>query len=379
MGLFDRIKSFIGFEAPAALPQAPFPYAQPTANGTFSAEAPRAPISFQSAPSVKPVIVVSGGHPDSESVKAAVKILESQGNEVRLVARHAGVKAEEALKGASGLLLMGNNYDHAPESYGQQRIEETLSVALPPEELKRLQKAKKGVAELSAMDNEVIDNLAARAAFEKQAIAVADKMNVPMFGICSGAQSLSNYYGGDMIQDIAKITGKNDHAQTEAAHVAVQSIHLVESSDMAKISGQKHLMAPAPGAPPPSEAFNDEVNSFHHQCVHRLGSGLKPSAHYTDDVPSSSGQGTEKMIAAFEVDPNGPLAKKSISGVQFHPEFMQRNSLCQNLFQDFSEKAKSHAKGQVLMQAVQPESMIWRARIAAEQASRQQMVGSLRP
>ncbi|MEU2685310.1 gamma-glutamyl-gamma-aminobutyrate hydrolase family protein [Streptomyces hygroscopicus] len=121
-----------------------------------------------------------------------------------------------------------------------------------------------------------------RDAWELALIDAALTSGTPLLGICRGHQLLNVSLGGTLLQHL------DDHAGPPGVF-------------------DHHEVKPAPGTllagilPEPVT-----VPTFHHQSVARLGEGLIPSAHATDD-------GT---VEAVEL----PGAEAFVLGVQWHPE-----------------------------------------------------------
>ncbi len=114
----------------------------------------------------------------------------------------------------------------------------------------------------------------------------------PVFGICRGLQLINVAYGGTLYQDIAlQIPGAQRHVDLALYDDLVHEVEFVEGSRLAQTFGSA---GPMP------------VTSIHHQCVRRLGDGLKVEAY------SSGDRIVEAVIAET---PN------LVIGVQWHPEF----------------------------------------------------------
>jgi putative glutamine amidotransferase len=134
----------------------------------------------------------------------------------------------------------------------------------------------------------------------------------PLLAICRGIQVLNVALGGSLIQDIADQVAHplvHQRSEGEARHL----IRLQPSSRLAGLLGDDEL----------------EVNSYHHQAVQDLASGLKVVAWATDGVV----EGVEMPAARFVV------------GVQWHPELMVPNDARQlQLFVDLVKAAEEWRK-----------------------------------
>ena len=112
------------------------------------------------------------------------------------------------------------------------------------------------------------------------------EMNVPVFGICRGAQAINVLFDGILIQDMYHETNK-----AEDPYSGVHKIIFTSEADSLKIPNLK------------GKTLN--VNSRHHQAISKkfLNKDLAVIATHED--------GTVEMIAH---------RTKPIVGVQFHPE-----------------------------------------------------------
>jgi putative glutamine amidotransferase len=118
--------------------------------------------------------------------------------------------------------------------------------------------------------------------FELELARAADAAGLPLLGVCRGAQALNVARGGTLHQHI------DGHRQTELATLPTHSVRIATSSRAAQLLG----------------AHTAEVNSFHHQAVDTLGSGLVATAWAADGT-----------IEGLE-DPAHPF----LLGVQWHAE-----------------------------------------------------------
>ena len=147
-------------------------------------------------------------------------------------------------------------------------------------------------------------------AFELQAAKVALQKDMPVFGICRGAQVLNVAAGGTVCQDISRqISNPIKHNQAAPKWYPTHTVTPVEGTLFAKLLGTKPI----------------KVNSFHHQMVGKPGSGIVVAAAAPDGV-----------IEAVE-----HRHKKFVIGVQYHPEVMYASDrLAFKLFAEFVKSAR---------------------------------------
>jgi putative glutamine amidotransferase len=200
----------------------------------------------------RPVVLLLMG---AERPDGYVAWLERAGARVRIAdERRRGLD----LAGADALVLSGSEEDIDPRTYRSPRSEHL------------------GTTDLA---RDLRDLAALRAAL------VAD---VPVIGVCRGAQLLNVLHGGDLHQDLAEA------GLDAGAHRTEQ--HGVRTS--AGSIGRRVLGGTA------------EVTSWHHQAVRRLGAGLRVSARSPDGVAE-----------AVEV----PQRRFAV-GLQWHPELGRRDT-----------------------------------------------------
>lgn len=130
---------------------------------------------------------------------------------------------------------------------------------------------------------------AAHDAFELAVARAADAAGLPMLGICRGAQALNVARGGTLRQHV------DGHRQTEVASSPTQRVDVAPGSLLAAVTGADDAL---------------EVNSFHHQAVDALGSGLRAVAHAPDGT-----------VEAIE-DPS----RTFLLGVQWHAETLTQRT-----------------------------------------------------
>jgi putative glutamine amidotransferase len=170
------------------------------------------------------------------------------------------VAALEYVKHLDGILLPGSSSDIDPSLYGEA----------PHGRLGKM------APERDAIDFSLLEH--------------SERSQIPVLGICFGAQSLNVFRGGTLIQDIPSVVSApvfhDDHGEPEkpARHV----VHLDRNSRLGRLAGKDSI----------------EVNSFHHQSVGRVGTNLQAVATAPDGV-----------VEAVE-----DTAGRFVVGVQWHPE-----------------------------------------------------------
>ena len=153
---------------------------------------------------------------------------------------------------------------------------------------------------------------AARDQTELALIAAADRLGMPVFGICRGLQALTVAAGGDLIQDIP--TARPDsplvHRQTLPREETVHAVTLDLTSRVGRLVGLARV----------------EVNTFHHQAVGRMPPGWVVAGRADDGVVEA----IEKPGERFQV------------GVQWHPEdLVGSREEALRLFNGFVEAARA--------------------------------------
>jgi putative glutamine amidotransferase len=177
-----------------------------------------------------------------------------------------GPRAVEALlDGLDGLLLSGGS-DLDPGYYGEEPVPQ-LGVTIPE-----------------------------RDAFEMALLECALRRQLPIFGICRGMQVLNVALGGTLYQDLPSQMDHMvllGHRQDTPKWQPTHEVEVDGGSKVAKIMGTDEL----------------KVNSYHHQGIKVLASGLVAVACSPDGV-----------IEAVE---SGDLSKRWMIGVQWHAEAMR--------------------------------------------------------
>ena len=149
----------------------------------------------------------------------------------------------------------------------------------------------------------------ARDHFELLLARAALSRNLPLLGICRGAQVLGVALGGDLVQDIdSDVEDAKKHPAGERGKASHHWIEIAPGSRLSQIMGARRV----------------RVNSSHHQANGRLGSGLRKVAWSEDGV-----------IEAVERE-----GEDFVLGVQWHPERMWRRAPRQSrLFAAFAAAA----------------------------------------
>ncbi len=142
-------------------------------------------------------------------------------------------------------------------------------------------------------------------------LAEAEKLKLPILGICYGMQILNVFRGGTIIQDIPReVPGALEHRQGAPKDRLSHKITIEEDSVLKNLN--KHKLSAL-------------VNSHHHQAIEKVGNNLKITARAADGIIEAlEDTGTDKFIL----------------GVQWHPELNFKNdSFARNILSAFVEAA----------------------------------------
>ncbi len=142
----------------------------------------------------------------------------------------------DSINALDGLLLTGGN-DIDPEYYGRPELR-----------------------------NQARDINRQRDEFEFEVIKRALDADVPILGVCRGMQVMNVALGGSLHVDLMT-KGFNDHS----APVNGRIKHTIEIEPNSLLSGL-------------AGGLRQEVNTYHHQAVDKLGRGLMPAAKSNDGV-----------------------------------------------------------------------------------------------
>ena len=133
--------------------------------------------------------------------------------------------------------------------------------------------------------------------------------DMPVLGVCRGAQMLNVFWGGSLYQDVHAANIDLPNLWTPLPR---KRVRVMTGTRLADVVGSKCLI----------------VNSLHHQAIDRVGDGLIISA-----------QDEFGIIQAIE----DPLHQFHI-GVQWHPEFLIYRGSQRRLFRAFVIATKAYAK-----------------------------------
>ncbi len=232
---------------------------------------------------MKPIIGINCDLTEGETSGASLRreyyeAIKRAGGMPVLFAPLEEVKDIERLLGQlSGLILSGGR-DIWPVRYGEIMHEKTHPVS----------------AERDAFDFKVV----------KQAL----NMDMPVLGICYGAQLLNVALGGSLIQDLPSQRPSPICHNSETGH----KINVEPGTCLHKFLQTEELT----------------VNSTHHQAIDRLAEGLRVSARAEDGV-----------IEAIE-----SIRHSLVIAVQWHPERMSSDSAQEQLFKAFVEMTRTHRR-----------------------------------
>ena len=138
-------------------------------------------------------------------------------------------------------------------------------------------------------------------AFEYAIVREALHLGLPVLGICRGAQAINVARGGTLHQHLPEVVGDTiAHRQSAVGTCPTHDVDVLAGSRLAEVVGSGRL----------------RVNSFHHQAVDRLGSGLQVCARAPDGT-----------VEAIE-DPAQPF----VLAVQWHAEALVEDRAHRGLF-----------------------------------------------
>ncbi len=191
----------------------------------------------------------------------------------------------EAVANLDGILLPGSDTDVDPLRFGEE----------PHPKLKHI------IFEKEETDLLILEE--------------AEKIGLPILGICFGMQVLNVFRGGSLIQDIeAQIENPIKHEQGVPLERNSHSIKIEEESRLSRLI---------------THAESVQVNSHHHQAVREVGKNLRATAWAKDGV-----------IECLEDE----RSDRFVFAVQWHPELSWKtDNLSLNIFKEFVKAADDFA------------------------------------
>jgi putative glutamine amidotransferase len=205
--------------------------------------------------------ITVGAHPERAYVNSAYvhAIQQAGGVPVLLPPQLSAASLARLARELRGLLLTGGG-DVDPALYGQ------------------------------APHPTLYDVAPARDTLESSALHLALGEGRPVLAVCRGVQVLNVALGGNLYQDVATEPGTQiAHSQKEPRDQPTHKVKIAPGSRLAETLGADEL----------------EVNSMHHQVIHRVGRGLTAVAWAPD-----------QLVEGVEGDDPG----RFLLGVQWHPE-----------------------------------------------------------
>ena len=257
----------------------------------------------------------------SASVKAMAELIRRSGGEPVII-NHSKPESADRF---DGLVLMGNDYDISPHLSAPGRpVHDATHSEIDPAAAPNGRPVRSEAEMILARR---------RADYEWEAMKIAEREHIPVFGVCGGLQRINVALKGELIQHVEDADprskgGAIDHsAPVKTVSILLES-HLHHLSERAGLTEQvKHV----------DEAGNPfGVNSFHHQVVRpsHYGQHLKVAAVSEDKNPDGTGR---MLIEALE----GDNPDWYLMGVQWHPEFMPEARLSQELIGQFVSAAQA--------------------------------------
>jgi len=200
-----------------------------------------------------------------------------------LPANVSGQAIHRLLDRLDGIVISGGNFDIHPRYFGE-----------------------KPIRQLGTIKSE-------RTEFELDLAAAAFQRDLPVLGICGGAQAINVALGGSLYQDIAaQLAHAVEHQQGAKKHSGGHRVQVRPGTRLHAIVRKRSL----------------EVNTTHHQAVKRLGRHLIIDAVADDGVI----EGIESTRHRF------------VLGVQWHPEVLApRRPLQRRIFFAFVAACRKRA------------------------------------
>lgn len=154
--------------------------------------------------------------------------------------------------------------------------------------------------------------------YEMIAYHKAKELGMPILGICRGLQLINVAEGGTLFIDLPFYFNTGETHRVGKEDWATHSVSIVETSKLDGLTSAKNV----------------NVASNHHQGIEILGSSLQAAAYSPD-----------RLIEAIEW--NGLTTHPFLLGVQWHPEWMDRNdTLSGKIAKIFLEEAARYRSKQ---------------------------------
>lgn len=185
----------------------------------------------------------------------------------------------ETLKTLDGILLPGSNSDVDPLTYGEEPLPK-LGQVIPEKD-----------------ETDLI------------VLREAEKLKMPILGICFGMQVLNIFRGGTLIQDIeSEIKNCIKHEQGKPVKRNSHGLEIKESKFLSSLITTSEV----------------KVNSSHHQSIKKIGRNLTVTSMAKDGVVESIEDNRDDRF---------------VFGVQWHPELSwEFDELSKNIFKLFVSK-----------------------------------------
>lgn len=151
---------------------------------------------------------------------------------------------------------------------------------------------------------------AERDALEIDLLKEAEDCELPVLGVCRGAQLLNVERGGTLHQEIYESYPEARRIRTPLPR---KRIHILPGSRLASIKGLEV----------------SRVNALHHQSIDQLGDGLRVAAW--DEAG---------IVQAIEGE-----EERLVIGVQWHPEYLIASRADQALFRALADAARARRTG----------------------------------
>jgi putative glutamine amidotransferase len=143
-----------------------------------------------------------------------------------------------------------------------------------------------------------------RDAFEIEIIKHALHTNLPILGICRGAQLINVVLGGTLFRDIRTLRKQTSNRRTPLPR---KTAILEQDCMLYKLHGRRRV----------------RINSLHHQAIEKTGAHLKVVARDLDD-----------FVQAIE-----STEHRFLLGTQWHPEYLWWMRLHRRVFQELVDEA----------------------------------------